>query len=161
VLITLAALPLAFPALLYAIGLAISYRELGVGLSLAATIAGHVIIAFPFVVLVLSAAIARFRRPLLEAASDLGASPWTAFRTVALPLLFPAVVGATLLAMALSLDEFVIAFFTAGQDKTLPLVLYARLNQGLNPSLNAMGTVLFAVTTTLALFAARRMSRDV
>ena len=152
--------PLAFPALLYAIGLAIFYRELGVPFSLLATIAGHVVISLPFVFLVLDAALSQFRFTLLEAARDLGAGPFTVFRTVTFPLLGASLIGASLLAMALSVDEFVIAFFTAGQEKTLPLLLYARLNQGLDPSLNAMGTILIALTTVLAFVAARRTSRE-
>jgi len=159
--IALAALvPLAFPALLYAIGLAVFYRELGVPFSLLATIGGHVVISLPFVFLVLTAALSQFRFSLIEAARDLGAGPFTVFRTVTFPLLAASLVGASLLAMALSVDEFVIAFFTAGQEKTLPLMLYARLNQGLNPSLNAMGTILIALTTALAFVAARRTSKE-
>lgn len=159
--VTLAALvPLTFPALLYAIGLAIFYREAGVDFSLLATIGGHTIIALPFVFLVLSASLSQFRFSLLEAARDLGANTWVVFRTVTFPLLLPAILGASLLAMALSVDEFVIAFFTAGQEKTLPMLLYSRLNQGLNPSLNAMGTILLVLTTGLAFFAARRTSKE-
>lgn len=155
-----AMVPLTFPTLLYAIGLAILYQWAGVGFSLTSTIAGHVIVALPFVFLVIGAALDRFRMSLLEAAHDLGANTWLTFWRVTFPLILPAVLGATLLAMALSLDEFTVAFFTAGQEKTLPLLLYGRINQGLDPSLNAMGTIMLLATTALALLGARQTSRE-
>lgn len=153
--------PLTFPLLLYAIGLAIFYREIGVGFSLWAVIGGHVVVALPFVFLIIGAALDRFRFSLLEAAHDLGAGPFHAFRTITLPLILPAVLGAMLLAMALSIDEFVIAFFAAGQEKTLPLVMYGRINQGIDPTLNAIGTVLLVATTSLAFLAARRTTKEI
>lgn len=154
-----AMVPLAFPSLLYAIGLAIMYQFFDVGYTLWATIAGHIIVALPFVFLVIGSALERFRFSLLEAAFDLGASPWRAFRSITLPLIMPGVLGAMLLAMALSADEFVVAFFTAGQEKTLPLLLYARINQGMDPSLNAIGTLLLVATTVLAYLGASRTKR--
>lgn len=160
VVLFMAALPMAFPVLLYSIGLAILYFELGVDFSLRATIAGHVIIALPFVFLVLGSALERFRYSLLDAAADLGASSFRAFLTVTLPMLAPAVLGSMLLAMALSADEFVVAFFTAGQNKTLPLVIYGRLTSGADPSLNAIATVLIVVTTVLAFMSARRTTKE-
>jgi spermidine/putrescine transport system permease protein len=158
--LTLAGIPLAFPLLLYAIGLAFFYHQVGIGFSLWATIAGHVVLALPFSFLIIGAALERFEFSLLEAARDLGASSFHAFRTVTLPSILPAVIGSMLLAAALSADEFVIAFFTAGQNKTLPMLLYGRLNLGVTPALNAVGTVLLILTTALALFSARRTSRQ-
>lgn len=156
-----ALVPLTFPLLLFAIGLAVFYRETGVGFSLFATIAGHVVVALPFVFLVIGASLERFRFSLLEAAHDLGASRLRAFLTVTLPIILPAVLGAMLLAMAISADEFIIAFFTAGQEKTLPLLMYGRINQGIDPTLNAIGTVLLIVTTSLALVSARQTTLEV
>jgi spermidine/putrescine transport system permease protein len=155
-----ASLPMAFPVLLYSIGLAILFREAGVGFTLWGTIAGHVIIAFPFVFLVMASTLERFPYSLLDAASDLGASRTRAFFTITFPLILPAVLGSMLLAMALSADEFVVAFFTAGQEKTLPLVIYGRLTGGSDPSLNAIATVLIVVTTALAFMSARRTTKE-
>jgi spermidine/putrescine transport system permease protein len=152
---TIPLVPLAFPALLFAVGLATFYHAIGIGFSIWATIAGHVILALPFVFLVLGAALERFRFSLLDAARDLGAGSFTIFRTITLPLLRPAILGAMFLSMAISVDEFVIAFFTAGSQQTLPLVLYGRINLGVNPGLNAIGSVLLIVTMTLAFMAAR------
>ncbi len=158
--LVVALIPLAFPHLLYAIGLASFYNEADVGFSLRATIAGHVVVALPFVFLVLGAALDRFRFSLLEAAADLGASQVKAFWTITLPIILPAVLGAMLLSMAISIDEFAIAFFTAGQEKTLPLLMYGRINQGIDPTLNAIGTVLLLTTTSLAFLSARKTTLE-
>ena len=152
--------PLAIPVLLLGIGLAVLFRQAGFGFSLWTTIAGHVLIALPFVFLVIGAGFDRFQFSLLDAAEDLGASPWYAFRTITLPLILPSVLGAMLLAMAISIDEFVIAFFTAGQEKTLPLVLYGRILKGVDPSLNAIGTVMLIMTSGLAFLSARKTTRS-
>ena len=148
--------PIATPALLLAIGLAIYYNRLGVKpLRLPMAISGHILIALPFVLLTMSAALENFRFSLLEAARDLGASRLRAFWTITFPLVLPAVIGAILLAAAVSIDEFIIAFFTAGNDNTLPLVIYARIRRVIDPSLNALATILLLATTLLALMAAR------
>jgi spermidine/putrescine transport system permease protein len=149
-------LVIATPGLLLAIGLAIYFNRLGLRPQrLPMTIVGHVLISFPIVVLILMAALERFPFSLLEAARDLGASPGRAFMTITLPLLFPAVLGASLVAAAVSFDEFIIAFFTSGNDQTLPLVIYTRVRRSIDPSLNALATLLLLGTTILALSAAR------
>jgi spermidine/putrescine transport system permease protein len=148
--------PIATPALLLAIGLAIYFNRLGIKpLRLPMAISGHILLALPFVLLTMSASLENFRFSLLEAARDLGASRARAFWTVTLPLILPAVVGAMLLAAAVSIDEFIIAFFTAGNDNTLPLVVYTRIRRVIDPSLNALATFLLIATTLLALLAAR------
>jgi spermidine/putrescine transport system permease protein len=148
--------PIATPGLLLAIGLAIYYNRLGIKpLRLPMAISGHILLALPFVLLTMGAALENFRFSLLEAARDLGASRARAFWTITLPLILPAVIGAMLLAAAVSIDEFIIAFFTAGNDNTLPLVIYARIRRVIDPSLNALATVLLVATTLLALLAAR------
>ncbi len=160
-IVAVALLPLAFPALLYGIGLAMFYHEIGVGFSLWATLAGHVVVTLPFAFLIIGAALDRFRFSLLEAAQDLGASRMRAFWTITLPNILPAVLGAMLIAMAVSVDEFSVAFFTAGPgNQTLPMLLYGRLNLGVTPSLNVVGTVLLVLTVALALLSARITTRQ-
>ncbi|MDE0289703.1 MAG: ABC transporter permease [bacterium] len=155
-ILAISAVPLAVPGLLFSIGLAIMYRQVGFDRSIWAATLGHALIALPFVFLVVGASLERFRFTLIEAAQDLGATRWHAFRTVTLPLILPAVLGAMMLAAAISIDDFVIAFFTAGQDKTLPLIMYGRVLKGIDPTLNAIGTVMLVLTTSLAFMAARR-----
>jgi spermidine/putrescine transport system permease protein len=153
---TIVLIPIATPALLLAIGLAIYFNRLGLKPPrLPMAIAGHVLLALPFVLLTMTAALERFRFSLLEAARDLGASRARAFWTVTFPLVLPAVLGAVLLAAAVSLDEFIIAFFTTGSDNTLPLVIYSRIRRVIDPGLNALATILLVATTLLAVLAAR------
>jgi ABC-type spermidine/putrescine transport system permease subunit II len=77
----------------------------------------------------------------LEAARDLGASPWRTFRDVTLPLIRPSVIGAALLAVALSLDEFVATFFNVGNLMTVPVYVWSLVRRGIDPSLNALATL--------------------
>jgi len=153
---TIVLVPIATPALLLAIGLAIYFNRLGIKPPrLPMAIAGHILLALPFVLLTMTAALDRFRFSLLEAARDLGASRARAFWTITFPLILPAVLGAVLLAAAVSIDEFVIAFFTTGTDATLPLVIYAKIRRVIDPGLNALATLLLVATTLLAVLAAR------
>jgi spermidine/putrescine transport system permease protein len=150
-------LPIAVPGLLLAVALAIYFRQvIGVNYSLADAVAGHILLALPFVILTMNAAVAGFRWSLLEAARDLGASPWHAFRTITFPLIRPAVEGAMLLSAAISLDEFIVTLFTAGRDTTLPLIVWSRIQRTIDPGINALATTLLVGTTVLALLAARR-----
>lgn len=150
-------LPIVVPGLLLAVSLAIYWNGLlGQRYSLSAAIIGHVLLALPFVILTLNAAVSSFRFSLLDAARDLGASPWQAFRDVLLPLIRPAVEGAALLAAAISLDEFIVTLFVGGRDTTLPVLIWGRVQRSVDPSLNALATTLLVATTILALLAARR-----
>lgn len=151
-----ALLPVVVPTLMIAFGLAVFYHAFSVALGLPLTISGHVLVALPFVLLTMSAALERFRFSMLEAARDLGATRFEAFVTVTLPLIRPAIEGSALLAMAVSIDEFLIAFFTAGNDTTLPMLIFARIKSGIDPSINALATALLIATTSLALLAAKR-----
>lgn len=157
VLLSVVLIPIMVPGLLLAIALALYYREfLGIEYSLRAAAAGHVLIALPFVILTMNAAVAGFRFSMLEAARDLGATRWQAFTTVTLPILRPAVVGGMLLSIAISVDEFIVSFFVAGRDTTLPMLIWGRVVRGVDPSLNALATILLVVTSLLALLASRR-----
>jgi spermidine/putrescine transport system permease protein len=92
---------------------------------------------------------------LLEAAYDLGATPWQAFRRVTLPLLAPAIVGSVLLAFTISLDDFIVTFFTGGPGSTtLPLKVYSMIKSGVSPEINALSAVLVVVSMALVAVAA-------
>jgi len=150
-------LPIVVPGLLLAVALAIYWNGLlGQRYSLSVAIAGHVLLALPFVILTMNAAVSSFRFSLLDAARDLGAGPWQAFRDILFPLIRPAVEGAALLAAAISLDEFIVTLFVGGRDTTLPVLMWGRVQRSVDPSLNALATTLLAATTILALLAARR-----
>jgi spermidine/putrescine transport system permease protein len=90
--------------------------------------------------------------PAIEkAAADLGASPWTAFRTVTLPLLVPGIIAAGLLAFAMSIDDFIITQFVAGPTLTFPLYVYGAVKTGIPPQVFVMGTLIFAVGVLIAI----------
>jgi spermidine/putrescine transport system permease protein len=89
---------------------------------------------------------------LEEAAQDLGATPWRTFREVTLPLIMPGVISGALLAFSLSLDDFVVTFFTAGPGSTtLPLYIYSSVKLGISPEIHALSTLLVGTTILVLL----------
>jgi spermidine/putrescine transport system permease protein len=141
VMTTLSLLPAAVPLLVVGMALAVLFRSLGQAPSLVNAAVGHILIALPFVILTMSARLETFDFSTLEAARDLGASPWQTFRDVTFPLIRPSVIGAALLAMALSLDEFVVTFFNVGTSMTVPVYIWSLVRRGIDPSLNALATL--------------------
>jgi spermidine/putrescine transport system permease protein len=118
--------------------------------SLGSIIIAHVSFCFPFVALVVRARLASFNREQEEAARDLGANDWQAFRDVLLPHLRPALIAGALLAFTLSLDDFVITFFTSGPDTiTFPVKVYSMLRFSVTPEVNAASTMLILLTIVL------------
>lgn len=119
-------------------------------LNLGAIIIAHVSFAFPFVATVVRARLASFNRELEEAAKDLGASEWRTFWDVLVPHMQPGLIAGALLAFTLSLDDFVITFFTAGPDTiTFPVKVYSMLRFSVTPEVNAASTILIVVTVVL------------
>ncbi len=120
----------------------------------------HTTFCIPFTVLVLLARLKAMDPTLEEAALMLGADEWQAFRRVTLPLLMPGIAAAALLAFTLSFDDFLVTFFTAGPGtSTLPLVVYGMVRRVVEPSVNALSTLL-VVATTMLLLTARRWLRE-
>jgi len=115
----------------------------------------HVMFSVSFVAITVRARVLGLDPALEEAAQDLGADPWTTFRKVTLPLLFPGILAGALLAFALSIDDYVITSFNNGQTITFPLWVYGATRIGVPPQVNVMGTLIFlggvalAVTNTL------------
>ncbi len=119
--------PLVIPLVVFGIALLILFNTLGVPLSPGTVAVGHIVIALPFAVLVLVPRLERIPVWLEEAARDLGASGFTAFRSITLPLLTPAIVSSLLISFVISFDEVVIASFIAGDEPTFPLYLFSQL----------------------------------
>lgn len=114
-------------------------------------ILSHVTFCFPFVLIAVRARLAGADPALLEAAMDLGATPLRAFWGVMLPYLMPAIVSGGLMAFTLSMDELIITYFTTGPNSaTLPLRIFGMAKVGVNPSINAISTVIIALTATAA-----------
>jgi spermidine/putrescine transport system permease protein len=119
----------------------------------------HVAFNIAFVVVVLQARLADLDESLVEAAQDLGANPWVAFWRVTFPLIFPGILAAALLAFALSIDDFIITSFVAGQTLTFPLWVYGSVKVGIPPQVFVMGTLIFVAGVIFAvasIFAQRR-----
>jgi spermidine/putrescine transport system permease protein len=119
-------------------------------LSLGSITIAHVSFCFPFVALVVGARLASFNKEQEEAARDLGANDWQAFRDVLLPHIKPALIAGGLLAFTLSLDDFVITFFTSGPNTiTFPVKIYSMLRFSVTPEVNAASTMLILLTILL------------
>ena len=144
-------LPMVLPPLVLAVALVTFYVSLGIRLSLLTVTSSHVPLTQPFVILVVYAQMRHFDRRVLESARDLGASSFTAFRTVTLPIIAPTVIGAALMAAAISFDDFVITFFTIGSGNTLPTLVWGMMRSSVTPMVNAIGTLLLAATVALTL----------
>jgi len=140
-------MPIMIPGVLLGFGLLILFRPiLHIPLGLYTVVAGHLVITIPFVVLIVSARLQGFDRRLEWAAADLGASPTQTLRHIVLPLIAPAILAGSLLCVTLSIDEFVISYWTIGSQMTLPIYIYTQIKQGVTPEVNAVATVILVVT---------------
>jgi spermidine/putrescine transport system permease protein len=142
-------LPLTLPGLFVGIAMLVYFARVELELSLVTVVIAHLVYVFPYFILIAGAALSRLDVALEEAAADLGASPWKVFRRVTLPQIWPILVGATVLAFALSFDEFIITFFVIGTDPTLPLFIWSALRRTIDPSINTVSTLLMMVTILL------------
>ncbi len=124
-------------------------------LNLSAITIAHITFCFPFVAMVVRARLAGFNKEQEEAAKDLGATEWQAFRDVLLPHMKPGIIAGALLAFTLSLDDFVITFFTSGPNTiTFPVKVYSMVRFSVTPEVNAASAILIFLTillTTVAL----------
>lgn len=149
--------PIMTPHLVIGIALLNLYSLLDIDLSLVTVVLGHVVIATPYVLLVVAARLASLDPRIEEAARDLGASPLRVVRDILLPYLAPTIVSAALIAFTLSFDEVVITFFTVGNQNTLPTTIWAMLRFGITPEINAVSTLAMALTVVIALVAERAL----
>jgi spermidine/putrescine transport system permease protein len=115
-------------------------------LGLVSLIAAHTLFTMALAVLIVRARLDGMDRSLVEASMDLYATPSATFRQVTLPQLMPAIVASFLLAFTFSFDDFVIAFFVAGPNTTLPIYVFASIRRGVTPEINAIGTLVLAVS---------------
>ena len=143
-------LPLVIPEILLGIALLLFFVLIQVPLGLMTVTIGHIVFNLPLVIVVVRTRLRKLDPRIEEAARDLGATPWLAFRKITLPLLRPAIVGAALMAFTVSLDDFVVTFFTAGPGATtLPLKVFSMIKTGITPEINALSTVLVGISMAL------------
>ena len=148
--------PIAIPEILMGVALLIFFVMLNVTLGLVSVALAHIAFCIGFVAIVVRARLAGMDESLIEAARDCGATPWQAFRRVTLPLIMPGVVAGALMAFTLSIDDFVITFFTAGAGTvTLPLQIYSMIKIAVTPEVNAVSTLLMLLTLVLIVVATR------
>lgn len=151
--------PAIIPDLVLAIGLLVFFTVVGIGLSLFSVLLSHVVFGMAFVAAVVTARIGQTDPSLEEASRDLGASATITFFRITVPSLAPAIIAGALLVFTLSLDEFVIAYFTNGPTTpTLPIVIYSMVRFGVTPEINALASLLLVVSFTIVI-AAQRITR--
>jgi ABC-type spermidine/putrescine transport system permease subunit II len=148
-------LPLVVPEVMLGVALMLFFVTIKVPLSLLTVTIGHAAFNLPVVMVIVRARLRKIDPHLLQAAYDLGATPWNAFRRVTLPLLAPAILGGVLMAFTISLDDFIVTFFTGGPGSTtLPLKVYSMIKSGVSPEINALSTVLVVLSMALVALAA-------
>lgn len=148
----LATLPIMLPGMLLGIAILIFMRRvLDLQLSLLTVVAGHLVLTVPFVILIVAARVQNFDPRLEWAAADLGADSRRTLRHVILPLVWPAIVAGALISVTLSIDEFVVTFFTVGPQSTLPIYIYTQVKFGVTPEVNAIATIMLGTTLMLVL----------
>ena len=149
--------PVVTPDIVFAVGMLLAFEAVreafgGLRLGMATMILAHVTFQISFVALVVGSRLATLGRAVEEAARDLYAGTWQSLRRVTLPLIAPGIVAGAMLAITLSLDDFVISFFTSGPSSvTLPLYIYGSLRRGITPDIHALSTIVFLVTVALVL----------
>lgn len=142
-------LPLTTPEVVMGSSLLTLFLNQGITLGFNTIIFAHVMFNISFVVVVVRARLRGFDWTLEEAAMDLGANEWRTFRKVTLPLIFPGILAAALLAFALSMDDFIITLFTSGQEVTFPLWVWGAARTAVPPQINVIGTLILVTTVTL------------
>jgi len=143
-------LPLVLPEIIVAVSLLVVLLGIGVTLSVFTVILGHVLICTPYAIAILNTAFNALDRSLEEAAYDLGETKWSTFRLITLPLVMPGIISSLLMSFTISLDEFIIAFFLAGNEPTLPTYIFSQLRFPKQiPMIMALGTVLVAASIIL------------
>ena len=149
----LACLPAVVPGLINAISMRIFVRALDIPTGTLAIVIAHTVHAVPFVVIMVLTRLRSMPANLVDAARDLGADPFVAFLRVTIPYLMPALFGGMIFCVLTSIDDFVRTFFLGGYQTTLPMLIFAKVQGGMSPEINAMATIVLVVTTLVGLYA--------
>lgn len=119
----------------------------------ASLIAAHTLFTMALVIVIVRARVSGMDRTLVEASADLYATPWRTFWQVTVPQIYPAILAGFLLSFTFSFDDFIIAFFVAGSETTLPIYVFASIRRGVTPEINAIGTMVLATSLILLVIA--------
>ncbi|HET7061176.1 MAG TPA: ABC transporter permease subunit [Nitrosospira sp.] len=149
--------PVAMPEILLGVSLLLFFLQvLHLTLGMASIIIAHTTFCVGFVAIIVRARLQGMDESIFEAARDLGASSWQTFRLVTLPLIMPAVVAGALMSFTLSIDDFVITFFTKGVgEPILPIQIYTMIKVAVTPEVNAVSTLLMLLTLVMIIIASR------
>jgi spermidine/putrescine transport system permease protein len=145
-------IPLATPEVVIGAALLSMFLVYGIPLGFTTLLIAHVMFSISFVVIVVRSRLIGFDRSLEEAARDLGANAFDTFRLITLPLMMPAIIGAGLLAFALSIDDFVISNFNSGTTVTFPLYIFGASQRGIPVEVYVIATILFVATVAAMIF---------
>jgi spermidine/putrescine transport system permease protein len=153
---TFSTAPAIVPDLVLAIGLLTTFSTISMSLSLTTVIISHTVFCSAFVVAVVLARIGLIDPSIEEASTDLGASAVKTLFKITIPQLMPSLIAGAVLSFTLSMDEFVIAFFTNGPETpTLPMIIYSMIRFGVTPEINVLGTLLLAISFVGVILAQR------
>ncbi len=142
--------PMIVPVVISGVGMYFFFAKLGLVASFLGIVLAHAVLAVPFVVITVTATLKNFDMNLVRAAASLGASPFSAFRTVTLPLIAPGVISGALFAFVFSFDEVVVALFISGPgQRTLPRQMFDGLRDNIDPSILAMSTLLVIISIVM------------
>ncbi len=148
--------PIAIPWLITGTAMLIFFFSVGLGRGSVSVIIGHVALALPYVIVVVTARLKTFDPTLEDAARSLGATPWQITRRVTLPWIASGVIAGGLFAFAVSFDQFVVSYFLSKPgDSTLPVLIYSAIRKGFTPEINAISTIIITVSMGMMLIAAR------
>ncbi|GAB4391607.1 MAG: ABC transporter permease [Kiloniellaceae bacterium] len=143
-------LPLVLPEIIVAVSLLVVLLQLGFSLSLVSVTLGHILMAVPFSIAVLTSSFEGFDRSLEEASLDLGEGPVATFFRVTLPIVAPGILSSLLITFTISLDEFIVAFFLSGTEPTLPVYIWSQLRFTARlPHVLALGSMLLLMSIIL------------
>ncbi len=135
------------------------YKPPQLHMGYASVIGAHTLFTMSLVIIIVRARIAGMDRSLIEASMDLYATPWRTFYQVTLPQIYPAILAGFLLSFTFSFDDFIISFFVAGANTTLPIYIFSSIRRGITPEVNAIGTMVLVGSLTL-LLTAQYLIRD-
>jgi spermidine/putrescine transport system permease protein/putrescine transport system permease protein len=159
-------LNLVTPEVVTGIAFLLVFSQLAIPFSIGTVIIGHITFSIAYVTIIVRGRLAALNREVEEAAQDLGATNLQAMRLVTLPMLWPAIVASGMLVFVMSFDDFVTSFFTTGIGvEPLPLRIYSMIHFGVTPEINAVGTLMMAITivivlAALAIFARQQNARQ-
>ena len=159
-LLNITYIPLLSPDIVIGISLMMLFNVLNIPFGLPTLIISHITFSIPYVILSIMPKLKQMNFNVYEAALDLGATPIYAFRKVILPEIMPGVLAGLFIAFTLSIDDFVVSFFNTGAGvDTLPIKIYAMARKGVNPTINAISTIMFTVIIVILLVSNIKASR--